>query len=141
MEEAVQWAHSGQCIVYPTSTLPALGCIPESGALENLFGVKKRAPNMPVSIGVVDLDQARKLVQVPDEAVVVTDPRVALLERVDFPHAARPVDCVAAEPDELVADLDAVRHASVRGAGSRYRRDSAVCPQERVTARQRGRDP
>ena len=67
MEEVVQWAHSGQCIVYPTSTLPALGCIPESGALENLFGVKNRAPNMPVSIGVVDLDQARKLVQVPED--------------------------------------------------------------------------
>ena len=30
-------------IVYPTTTLPALGCLPEADALDRLFELKKRS--------------------------------------------------------------------------------------------------
>ena len=40
MEEAIEWVLSGGCIVYPTSTLPALGCIPDSNALDRLYAIK-----------------------------------------------------------------------------------------------------
>ena len=67
MEEVVQWVASGQCVVYPTSTLPALGCIPEASALDTLFSIKNRASSMPVSIGVVDLEQASDIVEIPED--------------------------------------------------------------------------
>ena len=73
MEDAVQWVRSGNCIVYPTSTLPALGCIPEPGALDALFDIKSRPRNAPVSLGVANLSQAREIVEVPDDEHEILD--------------------------------------------------------------------
>ena len=49
---------SGGCVVYPTSTQPALGCLPTNTALDGLYAIKNRPSHMPVSIGVADLEQA-----------------------------------------------------------------------------------
>ena len=73
MEDAVQWVRSGNCIVYPTSTLPALGCIPKPGALDSLFDIKSRPRNAPVSLGVANLSQAREIVEVPDDVHEILD--------------------------------------------------------------------
>ena len=73
MEDAVQWVRSGNCIVYPTSTLPALGCIPKPGALDALFDIKSRPRNAPVSLGVANLSQAREIVEVPDDVHEIQD--------------------------------------------------------------------
>jgi len=67
MEDAVKIALSGGCIVYPTSTQPALGCIPSPEALDVLFHIKNRSENMPVSIGVANLEQAKTLVELTDD--------------------------------------------------------------------------
>ncbi len=67
MEDAVRIALSGGCIVYPTSTQPALGCIPTSEALDVLFEIKNRPSHMPVSIGVANLEQAKTLVELTDD--------------------------------------------------------------------------
>ena len=67
MEEAIEWIRSGGCVVYPTSTLPALGCIPKSKALDRLYGIKGRSSGAPVSLGVVNLSQASEIVHVPDD--------------------------------------------------------------------------
>ena len=67
MEEAVRRALAGDCIVYPTTTQPALGCLPEPTCLDRLYQLKGRASDMPVSIGVASLAQAETLVEVPDE--------------------------------------------------------------------------
>jgi len=66
MEEVVNWILSGRCAVYPTSTLPALGCLPLSESLDELFELKSRDSIMPVSIGVSDLDQASEIVNIPN---------------------------------------------------------------------------
>ena len=66
MEEAVRCALAGDCIVYPTTTQPALGCLPEPTCLDRLYRLKGRASDMPVSIGVASLTQAETLVEVPD---------------------------------------------------------------------------
>ena len=66
MEEAVRCALAGDCIVYPTTTQPALGCLPEPTCLDRLYRLKGRASDMPVSIGVASLTQAETLVDVPD---------------------------------------------------------------------------
>ena len=73
MEDAVQWVRYGNCIVYPTSTLPALGCIPKPGALDALFDIKSRPRNAPVSLGVANLSQAREIVEVPDDVHEILD--------------------------------------------------------------------
>ena len=67
MDEVVEWVRSGKCIVYPTSTLPALGCIPEKSALDALFEIKGRPQSAPVSLGVADLSQASEIVDVTDD--------------------------------------------------------------------------
>ena len=67
MDDSIEWALSGRCIVYPTSTLPALGCIPTSAALDELYTIKGRSNSSPVSLGVADLNQAREIVQVPED--------------------------------------------------------------------------
>ena len=67
MNDSIEWALSGRCVVYPTSTLPALGCIPTSTALDELFEIKERPYSSPVSLGVADLNQAREIVQVPED--------------------------------------------------------------------------
>ena len=73
MEEAIEWVLSGGCIVYPTSTLPALGCIPNSRALDRLYGIKGRSSGAPVSLGVVSLSQASDIVHVPDDVSEILD--------------------------------------------------------------------
>ena len=66
MEEAVRCALAGDCVVYPTTTQPALGCMPERTCLDRLYRLKGRVSDMPVSIGVANLTQAETLVEVPD---------------------------------------------------------------------------
>ena len=56
---------SGGLIVYPTSTLPGLGCLPITKGLDNLFATKGRSENMPVSLGVANLNQADEIVIIP----------------------------------------------------------------------------
>ncbi len=65
--DIVGWALSGNCLVYPTSTLPALGCIPTTKSLDDLYRIKKRSATLPVSLGVTDLSQASEIVEVPDD--------------------------------------------------------------------------
>jgi len=66
MQNAIESALSGDCIVYPTTTQPALGCVPTREGLDRLYDLKGRDVSMPVSIGVADLEQAEVLVEVPD---------------------------------------------------------------------------
>ena len=66
MEEAVRCALAGDCVIYPTTTQPALGCLPERTCLDRLYRLKGRASDTPVSIGVANLTQAETLVEVPD---------------------------------------------------------------------------
>ena len=65
MREAIQSVRAGECIVYPTTTQPALGCMPTAESLDRLYALKERDQSMPVSIGVANLEQAEKLVKVP----------------------------------------------------------------------------
>ena len=58
----------GLPVVYPTSTLPALGCLPRPDALDSLFEIKKRPETKIVSLGVCDLEQAAGIVNIPDIA-------------------------------------------------------------------------
>ena len=73
MDEVVEWVRSGKCIVYPTSTLPALGCIPEKSALDALFEIKGRPQSAPVSLGVANLSQASEIVEVPDDVYEIIE--------------------------------------------------------------------
>jgi L-threonylcarbamoyladenylate synthase len=70
-EHIIDLVRDLQAIVYPTSTLPGLGCLPVSSALDNLFKIKKRPEEMPVSLGVASLDQAKSLVVIPDKALAL----------------------------------------------------------------------
>ena len=63
----------GLPVVYPTSTLPALGCLPQPDALDSLFELKKRSTTKIVSLGVCDLNQASTLVEIPDTAKEILD--------------------------------------------------------------------
>ena len=71
MEKAVKAALEGKCIVYPTSTQPALGCIPNPDSLDMLFSLKNRRSDHPVSLGVANIEQARELVRVPEVAIEI----------------------------------------------------------------------
>ena len=64
----IERVEAGLPIVYPTSTQPALGCLPNAAALDRLFEVKGRPEDLIVSLGVANLDQARALVEVPERA-------------------------------------------------------------------------
>ncbi len=66
MQDAIQRVRDGDCIVYPTTTQPALGCIPTPKSLDKLYAMKERNHSMPVSIGVANLEQAEELVEVPE---------------------------------------------------------------------------
>ena len=59
---------SNGVVVYPTSTLPGLGCLPNKQALDNLYALKKRPAHQPVSLGVASLEQAKPLVEIPKMA-------------------------------------------------------------------------
>ena len=52
-------------IVYPTTTLPALGVIPTKHGLDNIFELKKRDNLKIVSIAVAEFSQVANLVQIP----------------------------------------------------------------------------
>ena len=57
---------NGGLVVYPTSTLPGLGSLPNEAGLDNLFEAKSRPVTMPVSLGVASMDQVEKLVEIPE---------------------------------------------------------------------------
>ena len=57
---------AGGLIVYPTSTLPGLGCLPQTNGLDNLYSTKNRPESMPVSLGVANMDQVVKMVEIPN---------------------------------------------------------------------------
>ena len=57
---------AGGLIVYPTSTLPGLGCLPLTNSLDNLYSTKNRPESMPVSLGVASMDQVVEMVEIPD---------------------------------------------------------------------------
>jgi len=59
---------AGELVVYPTTTLPALGCIPSSEALDTLFSVKGRDAANVVSLGVASITQASSIVNIPNDA-------------------------------------------------------------------------
>ncbi len=64
----VERLQQGLPIIYPTSTLPALGCLPQTDALDSLFELKKRSESNIVSLGVCSLEQAAEIVEVPNIA-------------------------------------------------------------------------
>ena len=69
----VERVFEGLPVVYPTTTLPALGCLPRPDALDSLFELKKRSDTKMVSLGVCDLEQAADLVEIPDIAIEILD--------------------------------------------------------------------
>ena len=54
-----------ECVIYPTTTLPGLGCLPTTAALDRLFACKDRPTDMPVSLGVASIEQAEVIVEIP----------------------------------------------------------------------------
>ena len=72
-KEVIENLYSNGVVVYPTSTLPGLGCLPNSDALDTLYGIKNRPRTQPVSLGVASLNQAEQLVHVPQIARKILD--------------------------------------------------------------------
>ena len=62
LQNAVDSLNAGLCVVYPTSTLPGLGCKPTKEGLDRLYSIKNRNADMPVSLGVFDMNQVEDLV-------------------------------------------------------------------------------
>ena len=73
MKDAVSSLRRGMCVVYPTSTQPALGCLPTSEALDLLYSLKNREDSQPVSLAVANLEQAKRIAHVPDSVVSILD--------------------------------------------------------------------
>ncbi len=98
----IQNLNSNGVVVYPTSTLPGLGCLPNKLALDNLYRLKNRPAGQPVSLGVADLKQATKLVNVPTIAVDILQ---------NFPRGSLTLilDAVTKLDDRLGGDRVAVR--------------------------------
>ena len=67
-DETESVLHSNGVVVYPTSTLPGLATLPTKQGLDNLFALKQRQADQPVSLGVASLEQASLYVEVPDLA-------------------------------------------------------------------------
>ena len=65
--ELIAHMNEGGVVAYPTSTLPGLACLPVESSLDALFELKQRPADKPVSLGVLSLDQAASLVQVPEK--------------------------------------------------------------------------
>ncbi len=65
MQDQVDWILAGGLCVYPTTTQPALGCLPSPENLDLLFSTKKRSHDKPVSIGAISLEQVSDYVTVP----------------------------------------------------------------------------
>ena len=53
------------------TTQPALGCILKSDALDVLYEIKKRDRSLPLSIAVCDIEQAKKIVEVPPDVIEI----------------------------------------------------------------------
>ncbi|MBA45775.1 MAG: hypothetical protein CMB31_04230 [Euryarchaeota archaeon] len=53
-------------VIYPTSTLPALGVLPEKIGLDRLFKLKERENLKVVSIAVANFEQMEQFVNIPD---------------------------------------------------------------------------
>ena len=79
-DEVLTHLKSNGVVVYPTSTLPGLGCLPNKQALDNLYSLKKRPVDQPVSLGVASLQQAKLLVKTPKiaEDILLAFPRGSL---------------------------------------------------------------
>ena len=73
MKDAVSSLRREMCVVYPTSTQPALGCLPTSEALDLLYSLKNREDSQPVSLAVANLEQAKRIAHVPDSVVSMLD--------------------------------------------------------------------
>ena len=75
--ELIAHVNDGGVVAYPTSTLPGLACLPVESSLDALFELKQRPADKPVSLGVLSLDQAASLVQVPEKirALVASFPQ------------------------------------------------------------------
>lgn len=73
MKDAVSGLRRGMCVVYPTSTQPALGCLPTSEALDLLYSLKNREDSQPVSLAVANLEQAKRIAHVPYSVVSMLD--------------------------------------------------------------------
>ena len=73
MEDAVSCLRRGMCVVYPTSTQPALGCLPTSESLDLLYSLKNRQRDQPVSLAVANIEQARGIAHTPDSVVSLLD--------------------------------------------------------------------
>jgi L-threonylcarbamoyladenylate synthase len=64
----------GDLFVYPTETLYGLGANPfDESALKNLFSVKNRPENMPVSIAVSDSEMMKKFGEINELAEKIAD--------------------------------------------------------------------
>jgi len=72
-DELCQLLNEGGVVAYPTSTLPGLGCLPTKMGLDNLFRIKNRSYDQPVSLGVASLSQASELVNIPKFAISLLD--------------------------------------------------------------------
>jgi L-threonylcarbamoyladenylate synthase len=69
MDKVIKHVLSGNCIVYPTTTQPALGCMLNSEGLDKLYKIKQRDSSFPLSIGVANIEQAKTIVEVPDDVL------------------------------------------------------------------------
>lgn len=61
----IESLNSGGVVAYPTSTQPGLASLPTKEGLDSLFALKQRPNHMPVSLGVVSIEQARQFVEFP----------------------------------------------------------------------------
>ena len=73
MKNAVSSLRRGMCVVYPTTTQPALGCLPTSESLNLLYSLKNREHDQPVSLAVANVEQASKIAYVPDSVLSLLD--------------------------------------------------------------------
>jgi len=130
-DEQITYIKSGGVIVYPTSTLPGLGCLPTKEGLDRLFKLKSRSSEKPVSIGVASLDQVANLVRI--------DPR--MVEFVEaFPRGGLSVIYPAQQPLDarLGGQFVAVRvfeHPAARALAE------AVGPVTATSANEAGEEP
>jgi len=132
-------------VVYPTSTQPALGCIPESYALDLLYSLKCRERSQPVSLGVANLEQAREIAFVPKEIedlldffpkgsiTVVLDSRKNLDERLGGNRVAiRVVSHDVAV--SLIEDIGPLTATSANLSGSAPILDTSIAAQSLSTS-------
>ena len=94
MTGAPAWAErivQGQAIVFPTSTLPALGAPPTAHGLDHVFELKGRGFDRPVSLAVLGLDDASRW-------VTITAGVADLLE--SFPRGSLTLVLDAASPSD-----------------------------------------